>query len=33
MIDGMFICDNIIIEEGSKNFEFKCAGILDKKNK
>jgi hypothetical protein len=30
---GLFTCDNIIIEEGPKNYEFDCAGILDKKNK
>lgn len=30
---GFFTCDTITIEDGPKNFEFKCAGVLDKKSR
>jgi len=31
--DGPFACEKIEIEDGPKNYEFTCAGVLDKKNK
>jgi hypothetical protein len=33
ILAGNFVCDTITIEDGPKNFEFKCSGVLDKKNK
>lgn len=32
-VAGNFCCDTITIEDGAKNFEFHCTGVLDKKNK
>ena len=33
ILAGKFTCDTITIEDGPKNFEFKCNGVLDSKNK
>jgi len=30
---GHFACELITIEDGPKNYEFPCAGVMDKKNK
>lgn len=30
---GKFTCESLTINDGNKNYEFTCAGVLDKKNR